>query len=75
MRNLLILLIFVLFLLPVREAESGERHTYIAKTEKSVRSKKKIKRSRRPVRHPVRVNTSISAEEVKINQMLKDIYE
>ncbi len=73
MRNLSLFMLLFLLFLPVWSAEG--KKTYVAKSKKSLPQKKKSKSKHRPVRYPVRVNTSVSADDLKLNQMLKDIYE
>lgn len=63
-----ILIIFLLLLFPAW----GKEKVYVAKSKKSITYKKKKKRY---VRYPVRVNTSVSGEKLKLKDMLKDIYE
>jgi len=67
----LLLSLFVL-LLPLWGAEV--KKTYVAKSKKGVKYGKKAG-SRKPVRYPVKVNTSVNAEDLKLNQMIRDIYE
>ncbi len=67
MRILLVLITVLALVLPSFSKEKG---TYVAKKDRVVK-KKKVKRKQ--VRYPVRVNPY--GEEVKIKEMLKDIYE
>ncbi len=74
MRSLSLFLSLFVLLLPLWGAEVKKKKTYVAKTKKSVKYKKKTG-SRKLVRYPVKVNTSVNAEDLKLNQMIKDIYE
>jgi len=68
MKAIGILMIFLLFLLPVWGKE--KKRVYVAKSKKSITYKRK-----RYVRYPIKVNTSVNGEKLKLKEMLKDIYE
>ena len=53
-----------------------KKKTYIAKTKKSIKYKKKRYKKRIYIRkYPVRSNTASRGEELKLQEILKDIYE
>ncbi len=70
MKNFYIFLILLLLFSPALSL--GGKKTYIAKSKKSIKSKKKKRVYIR--KYPVRSNL-IRGDELKLQEMLKDIYE
>ena len=58
-------------------AFSGERdgEKLIAKTKKSIKYKKKKKKRKVYIKYPHRANLSVSAEKLKMRELVKDRYE
>lgn len=67
-------LILLLFLYPASATETEELK-YIAKTKKTIKYKKKKKRKKVYIKYPHRANLRLSAEKLKMKELLKDIYE
>ncbi len=79
MKKALILALILSLLTPAglsfsRKAPEDKK-TYVAKTKKGVKHKKRYKRRYYYIRKPTRANTSVSGDKLKLEQMLKDIYE
>ncbi len=74
MQKLFIFIFLFIFFLPLEvfSSERKKKETYIAKSKKSVKYKKK---RRTYIRYPVRVNSPSAGEKIKLYNMLKDIYE
>ena len=74
MKSILMLLLALLYVVPGWSAGKKKKKTYVAKTKKSVKYSKK----RKGVyirKYPVRSNTPRSGEELKLRELVKDIYE
>jgi hypothetical protein len=70
----LLLVALLLFVLPDLSNAGKEKKTYVAKTKKSVKYKKK--RNRVYIRkYPVRSNIIVSGDELKLQDMINDFYE
>ncbi|NPA41232.1 MAG: hypothetical protein GXO18_03055 [Aquificae bacterium] len=52
-----------------------DKKTYVAKTKKGMKHKKRYKKRYYIRKYPYRANTSVSGDKLKLEQMLKDIYE
>ncbi len=72
MRSICFILLVFLFLMP---GWGVEKKTYVAKSKKTVRYKARKYKKRGYVRYPVRVNIYVSGDNLKLKEMLKDIYE
>ncbi len=51
-----------------------DKKVYVAKTKKGVKYKKKRKRYRY-IRYPFRANTRVSGDRIKLQDMIRDLYE
>ncbi len=72
MRGLSLLIALIMVIVP---AMALAKKTYIAKSKKAKHKKHRVYKKRIYIKYPVRANTSVSGDEVKLREMLKDIYE
>ncbi|WP_457599890.1 hypothetical protein [Hydrogenivirga sp.] len=75
MKRFMLLILALFLVIPGFGAEKKRKKTYVAKTKKSVKYKKKYKRRVYIRKYPVRSNTARSGEELKLQELVKDIYE
>ncbi|RLJ71475.1 hypothetical protein BCF55_1777 [Hydrogenivirga caldilitoris] len=74
MRNIFMPILLLLFLIP-GFVTGKKKETYIAKTKNNVKHSKRVKSRTYIRKYPVKSNTAKSGEELKLQEIVKDIYE